>query len=99
MLNKCNTLCLPETCDPSCKQGKMCIKVDNDYICDCPTECDEEEEPHCSVFLKDYQNLCEVHRHACRMQINVAVKHKGKCGTDGFYTLTLSSTDEFPYIL
>lgn len=48
--------------------------------CYCPTECEEEEfDPHCSVFLSDYPSLCEVHRHACSMKINVAINHKGKC--------------------
>ena len=59
----------------------MCIMgTDQKPKCMCPTECEEEEfDPHCSVFLSDYANLCEVHRHACTMEVNVAVKHKGKC--------------------
>ena len=59
----------------------MCIINEEDKEeCHCPTECQEDvKDPHCSVFHSDYENLCEVHRHACRMQINVAIKHKGKC--------------------
>lgn len=63
-----------------CEDGKMCrIGENKSPECYCPTDCNDDPDPHCSVFLEDYHNLCEVHRHACRMQINVAVKHRGRC--------------------
>ena len=63
-----------------CKNGTMC-RVNGDVLpeCPCPTECSDDVDPHCSVFLGDYENLCKVHLHACKMQINVAVKHRGRC--------------------
>lgn len=74
----------------NCTNGEMCIMgTDQKPKCMCPTECEEEEfDPHCSVFLSDYRNLCEVHRHACTMEVNVAVKHKGKCKGKQFHTQT-----------
>ena len=73
---------LLERCNKTiCSDGKMCrVNGDGEPECHCPTECSEDKDPHCSVFLLEYGNLCEVHRHACKMQMNVAVKHKGRCG-------------------
>ena len=62
----------------------MC-RVNGDVLpeCPCPTECSDDVDPHCSVFLGDYENLCKVHLHACKMQINVGVKHRGRCAGMG----------------
>lgn len=71
----------------------MC-RVNGDDLpeCPCPTECNDDADPHCSVFLVDYENLCKVHLHACKMQINVAVKHRGRCAGMG----PVLSSDYFP---
>ena len=73
----------------------MCVMDDDKKPeCYCPTECEEEEfDPHCSVFLSDYPSLCEVHRHACSMKINVAINHKGKCKGSTCNTCLLNNVD------
>lgn len=67
----------------------MC-RVNGDVLpeCPCPTECSDDVDPHCSVYLGDYENLCKVHLHACKMQINVAVKHRGRCAGMGPFLLS-----------
>ena len=67
-----------------CKNGTVCrVNGDVQPECPCPKECSDHIDPHCSVFLEDYENLCKVHLHACKMQINVAVKHRGRCAGMG----------------
>ena len=85
-----NSLCNPIICFicfstdkcnlKRCNNGTMC-RVNGDVLpeCPCPTECSDIVDPHCSVFLGDYENLCKVHLHACKMQINIGVKHRGRC--------------------
>ena len=84
---------LTDKCNQRCKNGTMCHVNDDDLPeCPCPTECSDDADPHCSVFLVDYENLCKVHLHACKMQINVAVKHRGRCAGMGPVFLS----DNFP---
>jgi len=72
-VNPCNLL--------SCNYGQEC-SIDNQGIaeCVCPTSCEPLVRPVCATDGKTYDNLCEMHRSACRLKVNVTVKYIGVCG-------------------
>ncbi len=48
--------------------------------CKCPADCaGERHDPVCSVYGKEYNNLCELHLYACNKGRNIEMAFKGGC--------------------
>ncbi|XP_072038229.1 SPARC-like [Amphiura filiformis] len=72
--------------DKRCKKpaGSMCIPVlKGDKWkpkCKCPEDCTNERlDPVCSVYGKQYNNLCELHLYGCNKGKNIMMAYKGEC--------------------
>ena len=62
----------------------MCVvNEDRTTRCVCPDSCPEENEPVCSVYLREFSNTCELHKFACRIGIMMGIERKGKCDVEG----------------
>lgn len=48
--------------------------------CVCPTNCDHEAvSPVCSVYGREYDNLCLLHKEGCSKKKNIRLAYKGHC--------------------
>lgn len=66
-----------------CVKGQMCIVERTRASCVCPKACLNELDPVCSHFLVEYQNLCELHKFACKHELSIGVSSKGPCDVNG----------------
>ncbi|XP_077999290.1 SPARC-like [Glandiceps talaboti] len=68
-----------------CKKpvGSMCQVVEKKgrktAECVCPEECDDEDSPVCSVYGRQYDNRCKLHKLACKKGKYIRVAYEGKC--------------------
>ncbi|XP_070545250.1 SPARC-like [Ptychodera flava] len=68
-----------------CKKpaGSMCEVVEKNgrktATCVCPTECPHQLDRVCSVYGRQYDNLCQLHLEACNKKKHIGVAYKGKC--------------------
>ncbi|XP_032233454.1 testican-2 [Nematostella vectensis] len=66
--------------DVGCAKGKMCIEeAGNVTSCVCPQVCLDERITVCSVYVLEFNNLCELHKFACRYEIPIGVASMGPC--------------------
>ncbi|KAJ7375385.1 hypothetical protein OS493_002145 [Desmophyllum pertusum] len=67
-----------------CTKGRMCVvNKDRSTTCVCPQSCPDEYNPVCSVYLRQFNNKCELHKFACRIGIMMAIERTGKCDFRG----------------
>lgn len=73
--------------EKQCQFGAQCKRsMDGRKAeCVCPTTCatfgdNRGSRPICGSNNKDYANICELRRDACREMKEVTVKYAGKCG-------------------
>ncbi|XP_071952588.1 SPARC-like [Antedon mediterranea] len=63
--------------------GSMCVVVEKGTklkpSCVCPEECPTEVEPVCSVYGKQYDNLCTLHKVACEKKRAIPVAFLSEC--------------------
>ncbi|XP_041485866.1 SPARC-like [Lytechinus variegatus] len=91
--------------DVNCKKprGSWCqvIEVDGSpkATCVCPKNCaGEDVNPVCSVFGKQYDNECQLHRYACKKKKNIPMAFKKPCiASQG--VCTPDEFAQFPYRL
>lgn len=63
-----------------CRNGNMCFPKENGKpLCFCPKVCNKNPNIICSVYREEFTNPCELHRYACSIQTNIAIKQKGRC--------------------
>lgn len=85
----------PDVKDPcrkkDCSFGALCVPSLDGLIarCQCPDRCDKYGDsagstPICGNDGKDYANVCEMRRAACRDMKEIAMKYPGKCGKSLF---------------
>lgn len=75
-------LCAKKRCKSP--KGAFCEVVDKKGSrvaqCVCPTDCEyEPESPVCSVYGREYDNVCLLHKEACAKKKNIRVAYKGRC--------------------
>ena len=64
----------------------MCVVENNGAeACVCPKDCPDIREPVCSVYMIEFDNLCELHKFSCQQQMFIAVKYDGTCKINGGY--------------
>ncbi|XP_068671594.1 testican-2-like [Montipora capricornis] len=63
-----------------CTKGRMC-KVNSDLstTCVCPVVCPDDYSPVCSVYLREFNNTCKLHKFACRVGILMGIERKEQC--------------------
>jgi len=88
-----------------CKQpkGSFCEIVEKKgkriATCTCPTNCDDEpESPVCSVYGREYDNICLMHMEACSKKKTIRVAYKGRCIASQ-RRCELSERKQFPFRL
>ncbi|CAL4084615.1 unnamed protein product, partial [Meganyctiphanes norvegica] len=68
----------------SCLPGEECtIDVRGIARCECPGACEPVVRPVCASDHNTYDNTCELQRHVCVKQQDIAVSYVGVCGSGG----------------
>ena len=69
-----------------CTKGRMC-KVNSDLstTCVCPVVCPDDYSPVCSVYLREFNNTCKLHKFACRVGILMGIERKEQCDFKGWF--------------
>lgn len=63
-----------------CTKGRMCVvNKDRSTTCVCPEVCPDDYKPVCSVYLREFNNTCKLHKFACRIGIMMGIEKTGKC--------------------
>ena len=69
-----------------CTKGRMCVvNTDRSTTCVCPEVCPDDYKPVCSVYLREFNNTCKLHKFACRIGIMMGIEKTGKCDLKGVY--------------
>ena len=64
----------------------MCVvNTDRSTTCVCPEVCPDDHKPVCSVYLREFNNTCKLHKFACRIGIMMGIEKTGKCDLKGVY--------------
>lgn len=91
--------------DFKCKKprGSMCQVTEIDGVlkpsCVCPTSCvGEQDSPVCSVFGKQYANLCEFHKFSCKKRKSIPLAFEKPCIASQ-KACTKEEFSQFPYRL
>lgn len=70
-----------------CSYGAKCVPSLDGLTarCQCTERCDSfgdtyENKPVCGNDGRNYANICELHRSACREMKDIKIKYYGKCG-------------------
>lgn len=63
-----------------CTKGRMCV-INSDFstTCVCPEACPDDYNPVCSVYLRQFNSTCKLHKFACRVEIMMGIERKGEC--------------------
>lgn len=78
-------LCARKRCGKVKPKGSMCIVVRNsqgyrEARCHCPMDCSKEYSgPVCSIYGREYNNKCLLHKEACRKRRFIRVAYEGNC--------------------
>ncbi|XP_033100086.1 SPARC-like [Anneissia japonica] len=82
--------------------GSMCEVVEKGKklkpSCVCPDECPSEVAPVCSVYGKQYDNLCLLHKTACQKKRAIPLAFFGECVAKTT-PCTQSELEDFPHRL
>jgi len=67
-----------------CTKGRMCV-INSDFstTCVCPEACPDDYSPVCSVYLRQFNSTCRLHKFACRVEIIMGIERKGECDLKG----------------
>ena len=67
-----------------CTKGRMCV-INSDFstTCVCPEACPDDYSPVCSVYLRQFNSTCKLHKFACRLEIMMGIERKGECHLKG----------------
>lgn len=60
-------------CTPQMKNGKL------KPVCACPDSCPDLEQPICSVYGRQYDNLCKFHEYTCKKRKNIPIAFHEPC--------------------
>jgi len=78
-------LCARKRCGKVKPKGSMCtVEVDEfgrrEAKCHCPTSCSRDNvTPVCSIYGREYNNKCFLHKEACRKRRHIRVAYEGNC--------------------
>ncbi|XP_071830104.1 SPARC-like [Apostichopus japonicus] len=86
-------------CTPGEKNGKL------KAVCECPENCPDVYQPVCSVYGRQYENLCKLHEYTCKKGKNIPMAYNGiciasqkKCKDDEFQQFPVRLLDWFLHL-
>lgn len=60
-------------CTSQMKKGK------EKAVCACPEDCPDVFQPVCSVYGRQFDNLCKLHLYTCKKGKNIPMAYEGEC--------------------